>query len=247
MHLRKYFTLIELLIVIAIIAILASMLLPALQKVQDITKSIVCVNNLKQLNIVSVHYADTYNGFYAITNVYNDSKYPNGKWYYSFFFEAGLTRSKTRDSYSDKFFSCPVDKYGTPGNRYWGVGCYGMSLHIMYDYVTQGLSSSYSPAKITTFKKPARSIIFADSMSSIKSDGFCGSNYMYGNPASSYVAFAPHEKRKKGNVVWQDGHVTGQISPSSLNFKLFYSNTVGVTSKWQNNNYWTRTGKTAIR
>lgn len=61
---RGGFTLIEMLVVIGIIGILASLLMPALSRAKAKANQIKCVNHLRQLALSLTMYADDYNGEY---------------------------------------------------------------------------------------------------------------------------------------------------------------------------------------
>lgn len=61
-HDRRDFTLIEMLVVIAIIAILASLMLPSLTSALDSGRSVLCLNNQRQLGSGHQQYASDNNG-----------------------------------------------------------------------------------------------------------------------------------------------------------------------------------------
>lgn len=72
------FTLIELLVVIAIIAVLVAILLPVLRQAREKARQSVCMNNMKQLGLAILMYADDYDGW--VVPSLSDTNIANNAW-----------------------------------------------------------------------------------------------------------------------------------------------------------------------
>jgi prepilin-type N-terminal cleavage/methylation domain-containing protein len=101
---RRAFTLMELLVTLAIIGILAALLLSALGGAKEIARRTTCINNLHQVNLALALYADDHADFlrsaakdYHIYFTYKDS------------IQSYLTRNGS--STNNRIFVCPTDDF----------------------------------------------------------------------------------------------------------------------------------------
>ena len=96
MRRRCGFTLIELLVVIAIIAVLMAILMPALQRVKEQARSIACLANLRQWNLIIAMYVQE-----------NDGKFFSGETAQGFWWIRQLD-DRLKDWKNNKIWFCPT-------------------------------------------------------------------------------------------------------------------------------------------
>lgn len=237
----KRFTLIELLIIIAIIAILASLLLPALNKAREKVRQVNCTSNLRQVSSAMLLYSNDYNGLiYGVTQE-KGSTIPYGNI---------LRRGRYLPSAS--VLCCPSlpqkEKLLNNGDICFGI--YGIYNH------SRAMSNGTFAAKIDEFirefgdftrlcvneinffysmkrmKNFSRLHLFADTYAypnSYSGNLLYGNVYLY-SPVSAWYYLVGLNHNSVGVMAFADGHVENpnENALRKMGFEQYVKNTVWI-------------------
>lgn len=226
--LKEKFTLIELLVVIAIIAILAAILLPALNAVRERGRAISCVNNIRQLGMANLLYADSNADYFIYLARYEGTEQyfwcGNAKNdHYDISAEGGLNQYVG----SEKMIrSCAsFDALDVGGNS--GAGGYGYSSEI--GHTDPDSWDINVPAKVTALTSASQTIMFGDAVDTWSNQGSLAQTIdllapepiSYGGGESTPTMHFRHNGRS--NTAWADGHAdsNGPITYRQKGYSTF--------------------------
>lgn len=231
-----HFTLIELLIVIAIIAILAGMLMPALNQARQMAFATACRSNLKQYALGLASYTSESNEYlcYGYNSLSSASTFNHILYPYIFNRPLKLDGYSSTKPVNVKLYQCPAAKYkhvyytlmSSYGYNYSGVISTSPTQRIL------GYKSSTEnnpPTKTGQIKQPSAVFFFGDGRLNITST-LWGDNPAYPNnaPGSDPSEFVPWRHQKQVNILYGDGHaasrrVSPEIRVTTNEGKLFWN------------------------
>jgi prepilin-type N-terminal cleavage/methylation domain-containing protein len=223
---QSAFTLLELLLVIAVVGVLAALLLSSASGAKAKARRAACLNNLKQVNLGLRMYADDNADTLPDTNAVMIAYKRLMKSY------VGMERSS---STNDQLFCCPADRFTVDASR--NVTASG-SMHEVpeWDYSSygfnglnrlSGLLPGVAGKKLTTVREPAKTILLAEV------SAFMG--FSWHEPSSPPIAVDT-----RNMVSFIDGHVSfvriywnGFLGKTE--WPMFYDPPAGYDYRWGGN------------
>ncbi|MHC5000830.1 MAG: type II secretion system protein [Planctomycetota bacterium] len=159
---KKAFTLIELLVVISIIALLLSVLVPSLAKAKEAAKSMLCLNNQKQMGLFFAMYAQDNDGkvielFNWVPGFQTVQETVPLRWADRMFYELQYTDSS-------EIFYCPQSKVPDYADKKWGADYEGPgNANYTYGLRPKAFNQTVTdPIKLSQLKSPSTYMLLSD-------------------------------------------------------------------------------------
>ena len=245
---QEAFTLIELLVVVSIIALLVSILLPALSKAREQAKTSVCASNMHQLGILSQTYAAEYDRWPAYCDPSRGTT--AGLWYVGSslgngFFYSWMDFLQGKGAPNIDLYDCPKlpdnpdpkTGFELPQNYPSDVQLstnYGYSIYLAMG--GPGGTTGFSAGKV---KRPAQKIAFGDNWWANSGYTYYAASIFQHAMGTEYVGLEwsrfPHNGRI--SVIFADSHY-GTLAPASSNWQELDLTDPANHPEWFSDSYW---------
>jgi len=205
----KGFTLLELLVVTAIIAMLSSILLPVLSKAREKGRSSVCISNLKQLALGFQMYANDNDGYFP----YSFYMLFTGEigWDFQTTDWVTWTPGSLSPYLNEKIYECPSFRLSGAVSTDRPYTGYAFNTTYLGGQISEWDGTNIPPKKITNVNVPAETVLVSDAaMWSTWTNNIIGTNYLR---APSDLVWGSHPQtshfrhNETCNVAFVDGHV----------------------------------------
>jgi prepilin-type N-terminal cleavage/methylation domain-containing protein len=203
------FTLVELLVVSAIIAILASLLTVGLARARQVSRRTTCESKLRQLTLAWMLYADDNNGHIVPNRTAGDPPQSTpGSWVVgSVKTNTSLLGTQVGALFpyvrSVAVYNCSADP---STNRSYAMNC-GFNWFDNNDpSLKEPLPTSYLVTRFSEIAKPTETFAMIDENADSIDDGFFGINWP---PSSTWLNLpATRHDQRRTSLSYSDGHVT---------------------------------------
>jgi prepilin-type N-terminal cleavage/methylation domain-containing protein len=198
---KRGFTLTELLVVIAVIAILAALILPAMSRAKGVANKTACISDLRQINLAVLLYVDDHADSIRAAK--------DNHIYFTYKDSIRSYLSRNGSSTNDELFTCPADDFDCtlpaiqdffrPGTV-TGNGFYHLKQTDYSSYVFNGASGNSTETRVagkpfSSAREPSRLVLVCE--------------------LSGAIGLSAHDRRRRGqfnnakNVMsFVDGHVS---------------------------------------
>jgi len=245
-HNDNAFTLLELLVVIGVIAILASLMVPALNRAKDKARLTTCLNNLRQINLGMRLYADDHGD--VPPGMRNST---NSSWGYWIGYKQLIKNYVAQNgapSPTDKPFACPADRFyfdflARTNHPYYTPRCFHDQP--VYDYssywsnagaqTTDTNAPGLKGRKLGLVNQPTKTVLVAEMPAY-----FPYSWHQPRQPVTSELTEPITFNNAKNMVSYVDGHASyikiywnsAVFYAKSYSFSINYEPPAGYDYKW---------------
>ena len=241
---RSAFTLLEILVVVAIIALLSAILFPAFARARQKARDTNCLSNMKQIGLGVLQYVQDYDETWPIFYAYNSSPASGNPGH------KGIELELQPYTKSLQIFKCPNDVGGPTvasdgdcaldaAKQESYAACYGSSYRFTSGAfsVVAGESSANNAPLLTTalvrdsmFQVPAQTRVLRDEMLPWFGPEFDAGGTKYGYVPTYYHEWHP----TGGSFLFADGHA--KFGVSAAQFDTMWLNPE-ATKSWATTSY----------